>query len=235
MFGRRKKQSEPQTLADQPDAPAGVFKDPAHQFAEIYGSALVGQSRLFVGMGLLGLVAILAVGGMFSLANKSTAVPWLVEVNNDGGVLSRPVKIENIRPNEAVIKAELAKFITKVFAIDRALTPRNFKEANVMTSGMATTKFTNFRASENVAQRLSKETDMTRTVSVTSVDLSQQGIGFVFLSTEENKGQVTGLAKAKWRVTIKYEMDPPKTEAEILTNPLGLFITDLNITQEGKA
>lgn len=235
MFGRSKKQISIQSLADLPGAPEGVFKDPAHEFAEIYGSAVVGQSRLFVVSGIMGFVALAAVIGMFSLANKSTAVPWIVEVNDDSGVVSRPVKIENIRPNQAVIKAELARFIKYIFTIDKALTGGYFRDANVMTSGLGTTKFANFRASENVAQRLAMETSMSRTVTVTSVDLSQQGVAFVFLSTEEHVGQVVGLVKAKWRVTLKYELDSPKSEAEILANPLGLFVTDLNITQEGKA
>ncbi len=233
VFGRKNKEV-PRQLADMPDAPVGMFKDPAQEFAEIYGSAMVGQNRMFVLAGLLGVVTLFAVAAMFSLASKSTAVPWLVEVNNDGGVLSRPVKIENIQPNQAVIKSELAKFIVNIFTLDKALSPRYFVDANVMTSGLGTTKFANFRTSENVAQRLAKEPDMTRFASVTSVDISQRGIAFVFVSTQETRGALTGIAPAKWRVTLKYELTSPKTEEEILKNPLGLFVTDLNITQESK-
>lgn len=235
MFRRRKKEEAPTSLAQQADAPEGLFKDPAHEFSEIYGSALVGQNRMFVVAGLFGLVAITAVIGMFLIAANNTAVLWTVEVTNEAGIVKRPVKIENIRPNQAVVKAELAKFIVNIFVIDKALTPRNFKDANVMTSGLGTTKFSNFRISENIAARLVKEPDMTRLVKVASVDLSQAGIAFVFLTTEETRGALTGIAPAKWRVTLKYEMTPPKTEDEILINPLGLFITDLNITQEGKS
>jgi type IV secretory pathway TrbF-like protein len=212
-----------------------MYDDAAGKFAEIYGPALVGNARMFVVACAALAVAVAAVGGMYQLSIKSTATPWLVEVSKDGGVLSKPVRIESIQPNRAVVKAELAKFIRQIFTLDIALTPRYFREANVMTSGLATTKFSEFRVLENVAQRLSKEPDMTRIPTVTSVDMSQEGIAFVFLSTEETRGAITGVAKSKWRVTLKYAMNPPKTEAEILENPLGLYITDLNITQEGKA
>lgn len=234
MFGNSKNQSDNQGLENHTGVPPGLFSDPAGKFAEIYGSALVGQTRMFIAACLLGLVALISVIGMLYLANKSATTPWIVEVNDLAGVVSKPVKIENIKPNQAVTKAELAKFIMNIFTIDKNLTGRFFREANVMTTGLATTKFSAFRVSEKIVERMTKEPNMSRTVKVTSVDISQTGVGFVFLSTEENVDSVIGTVKAKWRVTLKFEFETPRTEAEILQNPLGLFITDMNITQEGK-
>lgn len=221
-------------LADSPGAPLGMFSEPVEKFAEIYGSSKVSQGRMFVVCVLMGFVSMVAVGGMIALSNKSTAIPFYVPVNDEGGVRNAPVRMENIRPNQAVIKAELAKFITNVFTIDPVLTPKYFKAANVMTSGLATTQFTEFRNSENIAVRLSKEPDLTRAVVVGSVDNSQPGIAFAFLTTTEARGAVNGTVIAKWRVTLKYELQPPKSEEEILANPLGLYVTSLNITKEGQ-
>lgn len=221
------------SLADLGDAPEGLYSDPIHKFAEIYGSSMVGQARLFILSGVMGVLALASIVGMFALANKSTVTPWIVEVNDDGGVRNRPVRMENIRPNQAVIKSELAKFITNVFTIDPALTPQNFKRANVMTTGLATSQFSEFRSTEKIATRLSKEPDSTRMAKVSSVDISQPGVAFVFLTTEESRGSTLAVANAKWRVTLKYQLTPPKTEKEILDNPLGLFVTGLNITKEG--
>lgn len=210
----------------------GLFSEATDKFAEIYGSALVSQGRMFVLAVLMSLVAMFAVIAMFMLADKSTAVPWLVEFTEEGGIRNKPVKIESINPTQAVIKAELAKFIVNIFTIDKALTPRKFAEANVMTKGLATTQFTEFRASENVMQRLIKEPDVTRVANVSSVDVSTPGVAFVFLTTDEARGALTGMVKAKWRVTLKYELVPPKTEADLLANPLGLYVNAMNITQE---
>lgn len=234
LSDRSSKSSNPRSLADQPGAPAGLFADPVNKFAEIYGTAMVGHSRMFVVAVCMSLVAIVAVVGALTIANRSTAVPFYVQVNDDGGVKNVPVKMESIRPNQAVIKAELAKFIIKVFTIDPALTPGYFKAANVMTSGLATTQFTEFRVEQNINTRMAKETELTRTASVTSVDISQPGVAFVFLVTNEAQGASKSPSVAKWRVTLKYELQPPKSEEEILINPLGLFVVGLNIIQEGK-
>lgn len=233
MFGR-KKNTRQHTLAELPSAPVGMYDEARDAFAEIYGSAMVGQARLFVVSCVMGAVAAVAVVGVILASNKNTAIPVLVETNAELGVVNKPVRIENIRPNAAVIKAELAKFATKVFTIDARLTPLYFREANVMTRGLATTQFSEFRISEDVLNRIAKEQAMSRTVSVNSVDTSQAGIAFVFLTTSENRQSSTGVVQLRWRVTLNYELTPPTTEAQILENPLGLFVTGMNIIREGK-
>lgn len=232
---RAKSSNRPASLAEQPDAPPGMFSDPANKFAEIYGSAMVGQARLFVAALASAGVSAIAIIGALAMANHNTAVPFYVPVNDDGGIRNAPVRIESLRPNQAVIKAELGKFLVNVFTIDPVLTPKYFKAANAMTSGLATSQFTDFRVEQKINARLADEQDMTRSATVTSVDISTPGIAFVFLQTQETRGESTKGVAAKWRVTLKYELQPPKTEEEILTNPLGLYITSMNITQEGKS
>jgi len=234
LSDRTEKPRKLPSLADLRDAPAGLYSDPAGKFAEIYGSAKVTQARMFVAALACAAVAGIAVVGAVTLANRSTAVPFYVAVNDDGGIRNVPTKIESIRPNQAVIKAELAKFIVNIFTIDPKLTPRFFKAANVMTSGLGTSQFADFRTEQKINERLANEPEMTRTPVVTSVDISQPGVAFAFLSTTESRGDASKVLVAKWRVTVKYELQPPKTEVEILANPLGLFVTGLNITQEGK-
>ncbi len=234
MSARTDKSQKRQTLADRHDAPEGMYSNPVNKFAEIYGSAKVGQARMFVCALASALVAMVAVAGVVTMASRSTAVPFYVAVNDEGGVRNVPTKIENLRPNQAVIKAELGKFTVNIFTIDPVLTPKYFKTANVMTSGLATSQFAEFRAEQNISERLANEPDMTRVANVTSVDISTPGVAFVFLGTNESRGSVNKAVLAKWRVTLKYELQPPKNEEEILANPLGLFVTSLSITQEGK-
>lgn len=226
-----KKSENPSFAALSPDRPE-IFGDPKDKFAEIYGSALVGQGRLFVVVIAMGVVTLASVVGLIVMARKSVAVPWYVPVSETAGVVSTPVRVESITPSQAVLKAEMAKFCTHVFTIDRDLTPRYFKAANVLTVGAATGQFGEFRSSENVLQRISKEPELVRTADIASVDASQPGVAFVFLTTTETKGTTTNSIKAKWRVTLKYEIVPPQNERDILANPLGLYINNLNIIQE---
>jgi type IV secretory pathway TrbF-like protein len=127
---------------------------------------------------VLGMGAMIA---MFINAQKSVAMPWIVEVNTTTGVVNKAVKIEAISPSQAVIKAELGRWSTKVFTLDKYLTPKYIREAHVMTKGLATNQFTEFRVAHKVYERIGKEVPVHRSVEITSVDTSSQpGMAFVF-------------------------------------------------------
>lgn len=217
------------------DAPAGMHDDAAGQFAEIYGGALVAQQRMFmVALGAV-FLAVLCVIALFSVASNNVAVPFVVEVSPNQGVLNKPVRVEAVRPSDAVLKAELAKWTEKVFTIDQQLSPRYFREANAMTKGLGESQFTEFRVSQAIIERMTKDPSLQRIPEVASVDVSQSGIAFIFVKTKEARGSVAVAEQTQYRVTVKYEFIPPATEAAIMVNPLGLYITSMNVSEEGKA
>lgn len=228
-----KKTSASKPLSAQADRPVGVFDDPAGEFAEIYGGAKVAQLRMFLLAGGAVCVTGVAIVALFLISQKSVAVPWLVEVSDTNGIVSKPVRIERVRPSDAVIKAELARWATKVFTIDKLLTPRYFREANVMTKGLGEAQFTEFRITQNVVDRMAKDATLQRKATVTSVDVSQRGVAFVFVSTQEARGTSANAANSRFRLTLKFELEAPKTEAEILANPLGIYVTSMNVSEEG--
>lgn len=212
----------------------GVFKDVTGEFAEIYGGPLVARRQMFV----IALMAItLAIGAvifMFINAQKSVAMPWIVEVNATTGVVNKAVKIEAITPSQAIIKAELGRWATKIFTLDKYLTPKYLREANVMTKGLATNQFTEFRVAHKVYERIGKEVPVYRTVDITSVDTSSQpGMAFIFLTTKEATQTEPNGPVTRWRLNVQYELIQPKTESEILANALGLYVTTMNVSEEG--
>lgn len=234
MFFKSKQPKAP-TLSASSGVPVGIFTDPRDEFAEIYGSSKVGQLRMFVVAILSIALAAGAVVFLFINAQKSVAIPWLVETNAQTGIVSKPVRIEAIKPSQAVVKAELARWVIKVFTIDSLLTPQLFREANAMTKGLGTQQFAEFRVKQNVIERITKDPSLERKVSVTSVDVSQEGVAFVFASTQEAKGTDPNAATARFRITLKYELTPPDTESAIMVNPLGIYIISMNVTEEATA
>jgi type IV secretory pathway TrbF-like protein len=237
MFGKRK--------APPPDpgrshaasglpAPAGVHDDAERAFAEIYGSALVAQQRMFIVAAGALVVAVASVAALFQVANNNVAIPFLVEVAPGVGVVNKPVRVETIRPSQAVLKAELARWAVKVFTIDSVLSPQLLREANAMTMGLGEAQFTEFRVSQGVIERMTKDPTLQRIPTVTSIDTSQEGVAFIFVQTKEARGNTAVASTAQYRLTVKYEFIPPASEAAIMANPLGLFITSLNVSEEGK-
>lgn len=236
MFGRKKTDaSSPTPPAKQKPrlaAPPGVLDDAENKFAEIFGGAKVAQQRMFlVAMSSI-LVALTSIWALYSVAKDNVAIPYLIEFDNVTGVLNKPIKLEHVTPSAAVLKAELARWAVKVFTIDKELTVRYFREANAMTSGLGVSQFTEFRLSQNVFERIAKDPAMQRIPTVTSVDVSQPGVAFIFVQAKEARINNASVSTSSFRVTVKYQFVPPTTDAAIMENPLGLFITSMNVSEE---
>ncbi|MDO8277490.1 MAG: type IV secretion system protein [Burkholderiaceae bacterium] len=225
----RHRTSTPAILDMAPSA--SLRRDPKNEFIEIYGGALVAQRRSFVLSLLLGLLAVVSVGALWHVSRSRVAIPWLVEVNQSG-VVSRPVRLERLTPPQAVLKAELARWAERVYSIDPRQTPEMLRLAHLRTRGKAIEQFREFRIREDIIARMASEPDFIRVATVSAVDVSQNGLAFVYLSTTESRGSHPPANPRSYRITLHYVIDPPTTEAEIFANPLGLYVSFFSPTQE---
>jgi len=214
-------------LEQAANTPAAVYGKAGRDFAEIYGSSRVEATRWF----LVALVAlVLALGGLLTAASvlplKEVRL-WVLEVNPSTGVVNRPVEIQRVDPNLSVVKAELARWAEAVYAIDPARSSESLRWANARSADKAVGQFAEFRARERIFERIQREPDLVRQVRVTAVDASQQGTAFIYLTTSERVGAASPdpARTRRYRVTINYRLVPATQEGELLSNPLGLFVT----------
>lgn len=235
MFAKKpssSKRAASPALSEHPERPQGMYEEAKDQFVEIFGSSQVAAQRMFLAALLMGLVALVAVVGLYKVAQKSTVVPILVEVDPKTGTVNKPVRIESVRPNDAVIMAELGRWATKILTIDQVLSPLYFREAVVMTKDLGSSQYTDFRVSQKIVERMSKDKTLQRLATVSSVDISQPGVAFIFATTQESRGGSTGSDVARFRLTLKYELSPPRTLSDVMANPLGLYVTSMNVSEE---
>lgn len=216
------------------NTPPAVYSDGARKFAEIWGSSRVEAARWFMVALACIVLAICAIVLTATLLPLKEVRPWVVEVNPTNGVVNRPVEVQRIDPNLAVVKAELARWAEAVYAIDPLRTSEALRWANARTADKAVGQFGEFRARERIFERINREPEMVREVKVTAVDVSQKGTGFIFLTTTERLGATPpDPAKTKkYRVTVNYRLVPATQERDLLTNPLGLFVTFFADTEE---
>ena len=220
-------------LRKQSNTPTSVFSDGEREFAEIYGSSKVSSARMFIlAMGCI-IFAVVAAAALMTVMPLKDIRPWLVEVSPNG-VVGKPIEVQKITPNTAVIKAELARWADAVYTIDPLRTTDLYKYANARSKDKAIGQFTEFRVRERTFERMQKEPSLVREVKVTSVDASQPGVAFVFLTTvERTTKEVASSEQVKSvRLTLHYELDAPKSEAELLDNPLGLYVSFFNEAEE---
>lgn len=54
----------------------------------------------------------------------------------------------------------------------------------------------------------------------------------MFLTTTERQGTGEDVIKKNIRLTLHYVLDAPKTEADLLANPLGIYVVFFNESEE---
>lgn len=240
MFSRRNESAAaPAGRSDQylqagPNTPASLYDDASGKFAEIWGSSKVGEARMFLVAILVGLIALACIGTVFTVLPLKEVRPWLVEINPTSGVVNRPVEVQRIDPNVAVIKAELARWAEAVYAIDPLRSSEALRWANQRTADKAVGQFAEFRSRERIFERINREPDMVREVKVAAVDVSQRGTAFIFLTTSERVGSGTPAPDKtkKYRITLNYKMVTATQEKDLLVNPLGLYVTFFSDIEE---
>lgn len=227
---RRRDTEEPSSLGQMAASGASV-KDPIGEFAEIYGSSMVNARRMFFVAAISSMVSIVAVIGMWQVSSNHTAIPVMVRVN-DNGIVDRPVRIESITTPQAVVKAELAKWVQSVFTIDPKTSPDQMRVAVTRARDKAVEQYREWRVKEDVLGKLTSSNGYIRLAKVGTVDLTQPGVAFVFVTTTEAVGANSLGGARTFRVRLNYELTPPTTEREIFDNPLGLSITFFNPSEE---
>lgn len=232
-----KPQLSARKLKEHPNSPPAAYNDGINQFAEIYGSSMVSSNRLFVLAVIAGIAALVSVVAIAMIFPLKEIRPWVVETNAATGLVNRPIEVEKVTPSQAVIKAELARWAEGIYIIDRYKTLDAWKFAIARTREKAIDQFALFRARERSLDRITKEPGLLREVKITSVDASQPGFAFVFLTTTERQGTdaISATAVKKYRLTLNYVLDPARTEEQILANPLGIYVTLMNEIEEGKS
>jgi type IV secretory pathway TrbF-like protein len=231
---RTERQPASAYLKSAPNTPASLYEQAEGKFAEIYGSALVSANRSFlVAFGCI-IVALASIASLATIFPLKEVRPWVVEVNPTSGVVNKPVQIERIDPNTAVVKSELARWAEAVYTIDPLRSSEALRWANARTADKAVGQFTEFRARERIYERMRTEPDMVREAKVAAVDVSRKGTAFIYVTTSERLG-AAGPDPAKTRrirVTLNYRLVPPTQEADLLANPLGLYVTFFSDIEE---
>lgn len=207
---------------------ANNFKiDGKNEFAEIYGSALVGQKQNFLLVIFSLFIAGISLFYAVNIASNKVAIPWFVEVDKQTGELSKPVQITSLAPNQAVIQSQLAKFAEKCFAIDPKMSQVYLRECAQMATGKAVEQLRAFRIEHDVIQRIRKGEDF-RFAKAKSVDITQKGVAFIHLATQDLLPDGTRSPEKNYRIRLDYKFIPPKDQITLIENPLGLFVSMFN-------
>lgn len=194
------------------------------------GSALVrGKNWRMAFFGQTALCALLA-GGFIWQGAQASITPYVIELDNNGGVKAVGPIHASFKPTDAQIANQLAQFIKNVrsVSIDPVVLRENWLSAyNYATDQAAITL--NIYASENdpfegIGQR-------SVTVDVSSIVRSSED-SFEVRWRETNFRNGAQLGTETFTASLSIVTEPPKDAETLHRNPLGLYVHGLNWSKD---
>lgn len=177
-------------------------------------------------------LSIILAFGLIYQSSKSMVVPYVVQVDREGLAQTiGPAKESNYVPQEKEIKYFLGQFVQKARTIplDPVVAKQNWLSVYAFLLPSGASKMNEIVKQENPLNKVGMET-------------VQVGVN-VIVKMSENTYQVRwqeevfskeGALKESYRMTglFTISMSTPKTEKDVLVNPLGLYIKDFSWSKE---
>ncbi|HCA27220.1 MAG TPA: hypothetical protein DEP05_06200 [Betaproteobacteria bacterium] len=212
--------------------PQESLDDGKRVFFEASGAPTVNGNRWFiVAMVLAASVTMLSIAIWRMLPLKSV-MPYIVKVSDSGYVAADPAAAKKYVPGEREKRYFLAKWVRQVYLLDPSLTVKNLKDAWSITSGDAVAEFRGQIKKDNPIGKITNTPQNIRAVDINSVSFVGGNTSLVRFTTSE-RGSYGKERDVKHLIaTIHFHCIPPQTASEILTNPIGLQITNFDITED---
>jgi len=220
------------TQKDRPQEQENPYLSARREYGDRYGAA-VNEAARWRQICFFLLMLCLAFGAMMIwLSSQNKVVPYVVQVDKQGySVAIKPAR-DASGPDTRVIIAALSRFISnfKTVVSDSYAQRRMVDEVyNYVARGSA---------AENVVTHHYRDNNPFTPQHIIAVEvISVLGIGsdgksWQILWTEKQVDKGTITATSEWRAIVSIALSPVQDMAEIIKNPLGIYLTELNMAQD---
>jgi type IV secretory pathway TrbF-like protein len=212
--------------------PVTVYQKAKLEWDHRYGSWIV-QARNWrlAALGSIVVSVCLTIGLVYQ-SSKSSVTPYVVRVNNDGIAQAiGPAKAMNYSPKETEIRYFLSQIVQKTRAIptDPIVAKQNWLTVyNFLRQGAAS-KMNRYVQAENPLAKVGLETVQVEINVI--VPLSKNSYQIRWREDIFTKEGALGETKRMTGV-FAIELATPKTEKELLVNPLGIYVKDFSWSKE---
>jgi type IV secretion system protein VirB5 len=197
---------------------------------ERWGGAVVESNRWFIGFILMSVVCLVQLFSIIEMMPLKTVVPWMVTVKDTGRVEGSPVESIKFTPDENAKRYFLKEWVTKIFTLDKFLTEKYLIDAYNLVRGQGAEEFRRFIEETAPMVALRSEPTLVQNITIRSVSFIQDSAALIRIRIEKRTG--AGIVFTDKLVTVHFSVIPPKTEAEIYANPIGLYITHFAISED---
>ena len=225
MFFNKKKNNEQQPQENP-------YLSARREYGDRYGAA-INETARWRQICFFLLMLCLAFGAMMIwMSSQNKVIPYVVQVDKQGYSVAIKPASEASGADTRVVVAALSRFINnfKTVVADKYAQRRMVDEVyNYLARGSA---------AENIVTHHYRENNPLEAKNPVAVDIiSVLGVGtngrsWQVLWTEKQltNGVVTGTSE--WRAIISIALSPVQDMAAIIKNPLGIYVTELNMAQD---
>lgn len=192
-------------------------------------------NRRLVGLVLLLGLAVVAQGlGMMMMLPLKERVPYVVSVEADasgkptGKVTVGDAVAKAWTPAEANVRYFLARWAENLLSIDELTQSRRLPESYAMVKGQGIKDWRTYV--ENVGKPLdilAANPSARVRVQIISITFLSESSAMIRARLVDGSG-----ADRRVQINVSYALIPPTTDEEVYRNPIGLWITGFNVTNE---
>lgn len=177
----------------------------------------------------LALAAFLA-GGWWMQAERAVVRPFVVEVSDWGETQKITALDGRYEPNQAQIGHALAGWVRNVRSksVDPIVIRQNWLAAYDLTTPRAAAFLNAFAERDDPFAEVGREAVHVEVLNV--VRRTDRTFDLQWRETRFVNGRQA--AVARWRALITIRLQPPRTESELMKNPLGIRIEDVSWTPD---
>jgi type IV secretion system protein VirB5 len=220
----------PQVRYSDTPEPVTPYQAAAQVWDQRIGSARV-QAKNWrrMAFGCLAL-ALLMAGGLVWRSAQSIVTPYVVEVATSGQVRAVGEAATPYKPNDAQIAYHLARFLTDVrsLSIDPIVVRQNWLEAYDYTTDQGAATLNDDARSHDPFAHIGQTSTAVEVTSV--VRASDASFQVRWIERHYDHGSPSGTEH--WTAVLSIILQPPRTEAQLRKNPLGIYVNGLSWSRE---
>lgn len=218
------------TPKNQPNNP---YLNARREWNERYGSEIKRAENWRLAALMIGVLCIIQEIGLVSMATQSKLVPYVVKVDKLGtAVAVGRAEAMDQKAELNVTKAQVARFIVDARSVvGDAFAQR--EQINRLYSMLPAGSRSHKLLSESFQKDdpFKKGETTSVTVRITNVIRVSEKTWQIEWEEATSATNSTNPVVQNWRANLSVAVNPPTTESQILANPLGIFVTDLNWSQ----
>lgn len=231
----RKKQTaqrNQQTVESIGNVPPTAYERARAEWAERNGDATVNQGRLFVIAAVSLLITLAMAFAIASLLPLKEAIPYEINFDRSTGETSVvAIKTRAFEPDEIQKRYFIARWVQTLMRIDPLTIERDLTEGFKLVRGKGIDEFKEFISKTQPIKRVRENSTLTRSVEISNIQFLGENIAQVRVVTAERTAQEK-YEPRRYNAIVHFVIDPPKTEAEMYANPIGLRITHFDISED---